>query len=48
MRGPSRENGDVRFSGVKTIAELPGKRIGPVALQPYGQKKPNKTKGLRL
>ncbi|MCZ4289457.1 hypothetical protein [Hoeflea alexandrii] len=46
MSGHSRENGDGRLSGTKTIAEVLGKRIGPEGRLPYGQKKPNKTNGL--
>ncbi|KJS19620.1 MAG: hypothetical protein VR78_02990 [Hoeflea sp. BRH_c9] len=33
-------------TSAKTIAEVRGKRIGPVDVEPYGQKKTNKTKGL--
>jgi len=47
MSGPSRENGYLRFSGIKTIAEVAAWRIGPEALKPYGQKKPNKTNDLQ-
>jgi len=43
---PPGDGGDGRSLGEKTIAEVPVKRIGPVGVEPYGQKYPNKTNGL--